>query len=452
MRLIDENTAAALTGSRHGDELVAWVWYDGELALPDPLPISDWSMSWDGDSRQKVQGSLSLTVKDPDGDLAPWLFDDPLGVGGSRIQLSYHVGGAGDIPIGWYRIDSNASEESWQFRIIREEHYEDPGSTVPANYRYLATSTGASVSLNATDLTTELESDKFLAPEHPQGTAPTVKSEVERLVGYTLPILYDIADDAAVPKSVVWEDDRLEAIMDLLEIVGASFRMTGDGEFQVYKKITAPVATLAGGEDGIAINVYRSMDLTNLYNIGVVTSSYKKSQVVDGNTQEVEVPVYGYYEVQTGPLRASGPFGRRVIKAANPLMNSQAKVDKAAQTMVLNRLAAQRVNLDVTCLPDPSLQIGDMVTVVSPVVDGRLVPLAGEVVKVSLSGGASVNAMSLTVSCLLADVTTALRGFSITGSLTGPGSTLTWESVNPLRTWDQMNQSWSDLESKEISG
>lgn len=446
MRLIDDNTAAALTGSRSGDELIAWVWYDGALALTEPLPVSDWSISWDGDARQKVQGSLSLTVKDPDGTLAPWLFNDPLGVGGSRIQVIYRVGGAEDVQVGWYRIDSNSSEESWNFRVIREDHYEEPDSLLPTNYRYLASPTGASVSLSAKDLTAELESDRFLAPEQPVGVSPTVQSEVERLIGGTLPIMYGNFPDANVPKDVVWEDDRLEAVMDLLEIVGASFRMTGEGELEIYQKTRTPVAVLAGGDDGLAINVFRSMNLDGLYNIGVVSSSYKNKQNIDGQVQEVDVPIYGYYEIPTGPLRAGGPFGRRVIKAGNPLMNSQTKVDKAARTMVLDRLSAQRVDLEVTCLPNPALQIGDTVTVVSPIVDGRLVPLAGEVVKASLSGGATMNPMALTVSCLLSDVVSALKGISIGENLTGQPDAQTWGSVNPLRTWEQMNQSWDKLE------
>lgn len=446
MRPIDTNTAEALTGSRTGDRLVCWVWYDGNLALEDPLPISDWSISWDGDSRQMVQGSLSLTVKDPEGLLSPWLFDDPLGVGGSLIQAFYEVGGAESISLGWYRVSKNSVEESWQFRLIRENSYTDPDSPTAPGYRYHAVSTGSSVSVNASDLTEALESDRFLAPEQPFGVAPTVRTELNRLIGSTIPTIYTDFQDGEIPKDVVWEENRLEAIMDLLDVVQASFRMTGNGEMEIYRKNTTPVFECAGGDNGIAINVFRSMSLDDFYNIGVVTSSVTVPQEVDGTLQDVEVPIYGFYEITSGPLRAGGPFGRRVIKAHNPLMTTQSRAEAAARTMVVERLAAQKVELQVNCLPNPALQIGDYVTVVNPVVDGRLVPLVGEVVQMSLSGGESINPMSLSVSCTLSNVAAALRGFNISDHLTPEPVAVTWENINPTRTWDQMSQPWDQQE------
>lgn len=444
MRTIDAITAEVLKGSRSGDELVCWVWYDGQSILSEPLPVSSWSFTWDGNEKQKVHGSLQLTIADADGTLSPWLFDDPLGVGGSRIQAIYKVGGAGEVNLGWYRIEENTSAESWRFHLIKEAGYVDPASELETGVRYLVSPTGASVELSARDLTLELDADEFVAPQQPKGTAPTVKTEVERLIGLGLPILYSRFTDGPVPRDVVWEGNRLEAIMDMLESVGAAYRMTGDGELEIYTKDPTPVFTCAGGDNGVAINMTRSMNLSDVYNIGVVTSSYKDSQTIDGRVQDVDVPIYGYYEISSGSLRSTGPLGRRVVRAANPLMNTQDKANLAAKTMVMNRLAALRVELEVICLPNPAIQHGDTVTVVNPVVDGRQVPLNGEVVNMKLSGSPTVNAMSLTVSCLLSDVASALKGYSIADRLTGQTGTsgATWETVNPLRTWGQMNKSW----------
>lgn len=445
MRAIDANTLAALSGSRSGDELVCRVWYNGRLAHPDPLPISSWSLDWDGDDRQKVQGSFKLNVKDPDGTLGPWLFDDPLGVGGSRIQVFYKVGGAGEISVGWYRITENDVEESWTFRIIQEDGYVEPDSSIPNHSRQISVAMGTAVSVNGEELTTEIDSDEFLAPEQPSGAAPTVMGEVQRLVGDTVPLVWTGVTDATVSAASVWEENRMEAVMDLLALAGARHRMTGDGELECYVKNPTPVFTCAPGRDGaVLINVSRSQSIRDVYNVGVVTSS-REETAADGT--KVEVPITGFYEIPSGPLRANGPFGRRVIRNGNPLMDSQSKADAAARSLVLNRLAAQSIDLEVMCLPNPAIQIGDYGTVISPVVDGRQVPLVGEVVKVRLSGSdGKVNAMQLTIRCLASDAASALKGYSIAGRITNLVPAITWDSLNPLRTWDQMATTFDDME------
>jgi hypothetical protein len=436
VRDIDENTRQALRGSRTGDRLVCWVWYDGRLALDEPLDVSSWSFSWDGSERAKVQGSMSLTVKDPDGQLGPWLFEDPLGVGGSRLQVSYLVGGAGEVRIGWFRVISNQVDESWKFRVIREDGYVEPDSALPQHYRSIAVSVGSSVQVEADELTAELDSDEFLAPEQPAGTNPTVFSELTRLIGDTLPLEITGVTDSPLSLTNTWDGNRLEVIQDILAVVDASYRMGPDGELDVYMKDPTPVFTCAGGPDGVLVSMSRKQSINDVYNIGVVTSS-RKTTAPDGS--EVEVPIVGTYQITTGPLRTDGPFGRRVIRNGNPLMNTQEKADKAAETLVLNRLAAQTVDLDVSCLPDPSIQVGDYGTIVAPVVDGRQVPLVGECVSINLSGAETVSPMSMTVRCLLSDAAAALKGFSIANRLTGTSPAMTYDNVNPLRTNDQMN-------------
>lgn len=414
MRITDENTAQALTGSRPTDSIVCWVWYDGKLAMDEPLPVSSWSMGWDGDERQKIPGKIRLSVKDPDGVLGPWLYEDPLGIGGARIQVFYLVGGAGDVRMGMYRITSNEVEESWVFKTIREDGYAVPDSIVGPGMRQIAVPLGASVGATAVDLTFELDGDAFMAPEQPAGPTPTVKSEVTRLVGDAFPIVWLDVVDRPVPLESTWNDNRVEAIMDLLAIAGASFRMGPNGEFQCYTKSRTAVFTLAAGEDGMLLNLSRGQDISNVYNIGSVSSTRKGK---DSAGAEVDIPIVGRYEIPNGPLRVNGPFGRRVIRNANPLMDTQAKCDAAAESLVLNRLAALSVDLDVYCLPDPRIQTGDFGTVVAPVVDGRQVPLNGEVVSMSLGGdGATVGQMQLKVRCLLSDVAVSLKGYSIAGN------------------------------------
>jgi hypothetical protein len=123
MRQMDANTLNALTGSRAGDGVTAWVWYDGRLALPDPLPIDSWSADWD--TTRQVQ-QLNLSVSDTDGKLAPWLLEDPLGVGGALLQVTYQVGGAGTVNLGWYRIAQSQPVEHWHSYTIDDTGHVHP--------------------------------------------------------------------------------------------------------------------------------------------------------------------------------------------------------------------------------------------------------------------------------------------------------------------------------------
>lgn len=405
---ISAETLEALNGSRVGDRLEVFAWYGGRMTYPRPLPISDWSLSWDGSESKQVQGVLELTVKDPDGGLAPWLWDDPLGVGGAELMCRYVVGGAGTVNRGKYRITSNSPKESWSSRVVRHDKYREPGSAVPPGNRLVMVSGGTLVPLTAEDRTVNLVLDEFLVPEQPAGTGPTVRSEILRIVGDALPVVFSAAfKDVAVPLDVTYEGPKIDAVMDLAGRAGASLRMGGDGELEVYVKSQASVWVVAGGDDGALINIDRSQSVDLLANIGVVRGEEKYN---DSAGQAQTRPLVGVAQISTGPLKVGGPHGRVPRELESKLLNSQAAVDSAAASLITNHLASLTLDLEVTCLPNPALQIGDWVTVTQPVVDGRLVPLVGEVVAMKLAGsGTSVGQMVMTVRCSMGQVQT-VRG------------------------------------------
>ncbi|QRI45426.1 minor tail protein [Arthrobacter phage Leona] len=400
---IDANTVEALTGSRSGDKLEVFAWYDGELMLPDPLPVSDWSLSWDGSDSKQVQGVLDLTVEDNDGTISPWLWDDPLSVGGAELMCRYSVGGTDEvINRGWFRITENAPKESWYSRVIREDGYSEPGSYVPGGHRLVMVSGGAVVPVSAEDLTVRLALDEFLSPEQPAGTAPTVVSEITRIVGDDVPLEFaENVVDVAVPKTLTYEGPKINAVMDLAKRAGAALRMGGDGQLQVYVKSSVPVWTVAGGDNGALINIDRSNKADILSNVGVVRGEAKKTV----NGQQVSVPLIGVSQVMEGPLRVGGPHGRVPRFLDSSLLTTQAAVDKAAASLITNYVSSLTIDLEVTCLPHPALQVGDFVTVTQPIVEGQLMPITGEVVGMVLrSSGSTVGNMTLTVRCNSAEV------------------------------------------------
>lgn len=389
MRPMTDAALAALTGSRTGDGLRVHAWLDGRVVAQD-LPVADWSLAWDLD--RQVQGQLSCTFVDVDGTLAPWAVDDPLGVGGPRLQAIYTVGGTSEtVDVGWFQTTGSDPVESWQVRTLESQ---DPDA--PFGQRVEWTSGGASIPVEGADLTQVVVDDRLLAPSSPAAGA-TVLSEVRRLLQGVVPVTVAAGvTDAPVATSVVFERERMDAVEDLLGRIDAAARMTGDGQLEVYPTArTAPVWVVAGGDEGVLVQVRRSQRRAGLYN-GVVS---------EGRDATTSLPVRGIALEGTGPLRWEGPHWRVPMFHSSPLITSQAMADADAATTLANRTAQRSVDLDVTCLPHPGLQVGDWVQVACPIIGGQPYPLVGKVAAIRMRGNAGgVSPMTMTVRCAFAEV------------------------------------------------
>lgn len=398
MRQIDQNTLNALSGSRAGDGITVYVWYGGRLAHPDPLPVSSWGFSWD---RTRQVQTFDMTVADKDGSLAPWLLEDPLGVGGSRLQVRYNVGSAGSINMGWYRVTGSSPDERWHSYVIDEAGRVNPDSPIPAGKKHVMVSGGSTISVQADDLAAVVKNDRLLAPESPQGASPTVVSEVRRLVGDTLPVVVAAGVvDRSVNKTLVYERDRLDAVQALCKSISCDYRLNGDGQLEIYPVTKQdPVATLRGGPEGLLVKVDREQKIDGLYNVFVV----------DGTA--TDRPVRSVAQITSGPLRVGGPHGRVPTFYESNLIETQAQAEAYAQQMMNTHLAGLTVDLKVTCLPVPHVQQGDWVQVGNPVVGGNQANLAGMVKSVSQpSNGTVPGPCTVVVECAYTDVQTVIGG------------------------------------------
>lgn len=379
MRAMSEAALSALTGSRAGERLICHVWYDGQVVAPD-IDVSDWSITSDG--ARQVRTQVSLTVTDPDGTLAPWGVDDPLGVGGARLQLIYALTETETVDLGYFRITTSDPAENWTLHA--------------AGSRTVWVSGGAQIPVGADDLTVIAVADRLLAPESPK-TGSTVLSEVRRLLLGIMPVTVAAGvADRSVPTTTVFERERMDAVEDLLAMISCTHRMTGDGQLEVVSNVPGPpVWEIAGGDDGVMVSLRRSQSADGLYNGAVSEGATPDGRQLIGRAFET-----------TGPLRWNGPHGRRpVFHAATGILTTQAAVDADAVSVLAGRLRGRTVDLAVTCLPHPGLQCGDVVTVASPTVTGAEIALAGIVRKTSLRGSAAgPSPMTMTVECRYEDV------------------------------------------------
>src|SRR5450830_132761 len=416
MRQIDANTLAALYGSRAGDSLTVWAWYGGRLAWDVQLPVSAAKFSWD--TTRQIQ-TVSLSLTDKDGTLAPWLLEDPLGVGGSRLQVTYNVGGAGSVPLGWYRITHSTPAESWVSYTITEAGTVTPDSPVAPGKRLAHVSGGATISVEGDDLGTLIGKARFPAPESPQGTSPTIGGEIKRLLGDIAPVVTTAGvTDRAVNKTLVYQDDRLNAVEDLCKRINCDYRFNGAGQFEIYPLTPqTPVATLKGGPEGLLVRVDRKQEYEGLYNEFYADGQYQTT-AADGT--QTQIPIRGYAAITAGPLRVSGPHGRYPKFYSSTMLTTQAECDAYALTMRDTQLAGLTTDLVVTCLPLPHVQQGDWVTVYNPVVNGRVISLTGRVKTMDLGfTNTAPDRMTVTVECTYTDVQAAFSSASNL-SLAGP--------------------------------
>lgn len=366
MRLVSPAFDDEVLGTTVGDylEVVARRGYTSQL-----LEVSTWSLDWDAD--RQAQGQASLTVTDPEGLLAPWGMGDLLAPGGSRLSLTWVSGlSKTRIPLGVWRIRSADPTESWR-AYTRERDS-------------VIVSGGGSVSLRAEEDTCTAVLSRLDAE---QPTAATCLGEVTRLMRPVSAVTVAAGvGDRAVPRGLVYAESRMDEIEDHLDRVGAVHRMAPDGSMEVIPATGgAPVWTIAGGEYGASISTTRALSDEGVYNLAVASGEDYEGR-----------PIIGRYLVTTGPLAATGPFGRVPIFHQSPAQ-TQTGVDQDAETLLRNRQAGGEVDLDVVCLTHPGIQPHDTVTVIAATTVGET-PLTGRVVGMSLSGGATpAKAMSLRV-------------------------------------------------------
>lgn len=98
-----------------------------------------------------------------------------------------------------------------------------------------------------------------------------------------------------------WPESRLDALGDLLDMMSARSRVTGDGSLQVVPKAgVGPVWTIQGGNGGALITSDRELNDTGVYNAARSTTS------PDGS-----LPPVGRAYLTAGPLvPMAGPFNK----------------------------------------------------------------------------------------------------------------------------------------------
>lgn len=376
MRVDSDDLDSIVTGTTVGDRLEVWAWRDGDLVVDHALDIVQWSKDWDAE--RQVQGQSSLTIADPDGTLSPWGLADALAPGGSRLQMIYVSSPAGQdpirVPLGWWRIREADPHEEWRV-------YSTDGGLVRV-------AGGGTVTVQADEETSTALLARLDA-EVVQGS--TVTTELRRLLEDVCPVsVHPDVVDGPVQAGYVYDESRMDGVQDLLAMIDAEYRMGGDGSLEVVPASgVGPVWTIAGDEGGAHIETVRALSDDGVYNAVISTGEDAQGR-----------PLVGRAYITDGPLAWGGPYGQ-VPLFHQAVATTQAGVQADAETTLATRRTSGEVDLDVTCLTHPGIQVHDLVVVAASTAAG-VQPLVGRVVHMAMTsvtgaGSTPAKSMKLTV-------------------------------------------------------
>lgn len=327
--------------SPHNLTYAADLFYDGRR-LFEGLPITDPSFSWDAGAEVEASGRLTVTWSDDYGSsLRPDEPQDWLAPFGSRLVVYalVHDGVAVErVQLGDYCITSVPSVNSSTF-VFNETRV----------------TVGDVVELELKDRMVEVQRDRFTRLEQP-AVGGSIWDEVTKLAGLQVT---RAVPDGRVTATVVYNESKTEAIQDLLGVIDAVPFMEWDGTLSARPR-QSPNASgvLRVGADGTVTQIGAGLDADGVYN-GVVIRAE-----TSGQTQ-----VLAEKWVESGPLRATRdggvrtPFHRRPRFYSNPNITTVAQAQAAIDALLATYSQPRASELQVQCIADPTLQVGDVRTV-----------------------------------------------------------------------------------------
>jgi len=321
----------------------------GASVLYSGIPVVDGSVTVDGTA--VCRRTLSLTVPPR---LSTGLYSDrpslpdspshPLAAYGQELHVSYGVVYTDDsvewVRAGVFRIDSTA------------------GSLLG----------DGTVQVTARSREAFIVDARFLAPRTVSG--PSVTSLIAQLIHEVLPgveVVVAASRDARVP-TTTFDEDRAGAITSLAESIGAVWYADGWGRFVVADAPSTtgtPAWTVHAGEGGVLVSASTSTTRDGVYNAVVV-----RGESPSGDFPPMQATVYD--EDLTSPTRWGDPHTGRFGMV--PRFESYPTVSTLEQARAVGRgLLAQSVGaahtLEASSVPNPALEPGDLVHVITDPAD-----------------------------------------------------------------------------------
>lgn len=299
----------------------------------ETLPITGGSVPVDRGST--VRRTCSVTSADTS--LIPRTPTDKLAVYGARLRISCGV------------AYSDGTQELAALGVFRVDEVSGDVDDGP-------------VTINGKGLEQVVSDDKFTEPYRTSGTAVAA---VTALIQRSIPdaAVINRAVDAVIgSRTYDIQGDPWTAVVECAAAIGAEVYADADGVFIIAELpdllAATPVWTVAAGEGGVYVSANRGMSTDGVFN-GVYASG--------DNTESNAIPVSALVvDTDPGsPTYWSGPFGHRPTFHSSATLITTAMCINAA-TLKLRAAIAPNSTADISSLPNPALEPGDVIRVVYP--------------------------------------------------------------------------------------
>ncbi len=327
------DTVRAILGGSYEYRFNAQAWLGDELLATD-VPVTAGSEETDRSLRVPERLTLTVPKRAFGTDWTPSDEDSPLAANGQTLKISLGIG-QGPDGIAWF--------QRGEF-LIQETDQADDGETL---------------TVTAVGLLALIDEARFIAPFQPTGTvAATARALVEPAL--TIDMTAAPADKALPSSPVNFDVDRLAAFYELIDTWPASVRMNEGGYLQVLPDdlpTTADiVAAYTSGTGGTVITAAGKSTRDGAFN-AVLATGYQPDGTEVRGTQYVPTGPWAYPGGQANPLPVPYVY-------SSPLIGDRAGAYSAARSIMRNKLRqAARRAYSITAVPDPTLQIGDVVTI-----------------------------------------------------------------------------------------
>lgn len=316
------------------------------------------------DRSQAIRRTCTVTIDDPS--LIPRTPTDQLATYGALLRISSGVSYSSLtdvelVPLGVFRLDS-----------VDGDVNDGP------------------VNLQGKDLSAAIADDKFTAPYTASGT---VVSAVSALIQRSIPtaaVVSTITDQAIGKRVYDIEADPWAGVQEIASGAGAEVYADADGVFRIATlpdlSTATPVWDVAAAENGVYISASRAMTSDNVHN-GVLARGE--------NTSDSVAPV-SYLATDgdpTSPTYWSGPYGRRPFFYSSPTLISTAACQQAA-TLKLAQAKAPNASGDISSLPNPALEPGDVLRIIHPDGSRELHQVASFSVPLDVGGDFPISTIS----------------------------------------------------------
>jgi len=329
MITVTSECASVLSGAGFSYHLSVESWLGGTL-LASSVPVA--SAGEESDRTINVPERLTLTIpRVVDGvDWTPTAATSALAAKGQRLHVKLGVG----LSLG--RVE-------WLTRG-----------------RFLIYDTeldGDALQVQAVGLLELVNQARLISPFQPTGT---IVSTLRSLVEPALTVLVDSAlVDRAVPGSVTYDEDRLRAAQEVMDAWPAAATVDPEGYLRVgpTAQSTTPVLTLTDtGSLRTVIEV-----------AGRSTREGGANVIVARGTASDGSQVQGVSFITTGPDAYGGNYNPLPVPYffQSPLLTSIPQCQAAADTIRDRRARQASTEYQVTTVPHPGVQLGDVVSLTS---------------------------------------------------------------------------------------